>query len=223
MKSRKRMFAWILVLCLSLASCQQSAPAQPEEQIAPTDPPAGEQPAGEQAPALYFPEKNENNVDIGELMQFSGDVFAPSAVDLYERADLVIVGTVTAELSSESDVTLSEVLVDEVWKGNCAPGDDLTVREMGARYEDHDASLWKVPLLREGARVVLLLEQEQDGARGICGGCQGKCFIDGQGLAYPYSYYVDDSDLPGAAFAEFTHSMSPDILLPLLRGMLLTD
>ena len=161
---------------------------------------------------VYFPQKNPNS---GGMMANISSL-STSVREMYEKANTVIVATVVKDDEqwrsepSGLENALSDVVVEEVWKGDCSVGDTLTVHETGWRYDDHDISIGGEPILRKDMHVILFLTQDYDGIRGLCDAYPGKMFLNEQELAYPFSYYVEDDGTEFASFSDMTEPISLD-------------
>ena len=191
-------FALIASVALSASSCAQSGKVQSETDSA--EPKQTEsvtleqQNSGEKQEKLYFPEKNDKtNKALAEMIP---EQMSSSVAEMMQKSDIVIVARVIRDdeqwLSEPSKLenTRSVVTVEEVWKGNVSVGDSVSVYETGWRYEDHDYSIGGEPILRKDMHVILFLDEEHDGDRGVRGCYQGKIFLDENETAYPFSYYT---------------------------------
>ena len=207
-------FALIASVALSASSCAQSGKVQSETDSA--EPKQTEsvtleqQNSGEKQEKLYFPEKNDKtNKALAEMIP---EQMSSSVAEMMQKAELVIVARVVRDdeqwLSEPSGLqnTRSVVTVEEVWKGDAAVGDSVSVYETGWRYEDHDYSIGGEPILRKDMRVVLFLTGVYEGDRSVCGSYQGKIFLDENETAYPFMYYTPGQDGYGP-FTDMTEPM----------------
>lgn len=106
---------------------------------------------------------------------------------LADRADRIVIGRATSVVSRHeatewgdelivSDVTIA---VEEVLKGEAAPGGEIVLAGIwSGRIGDVAMASSDTPLFTEGERFVLFLETEPDGRLGIAGGDLGKVLID---------------------------------------------
>lgn len=210
MRVRTRLCSLLLVAAvgLTLASCGKSG--QPKET------------AGTPTPmtALYFPERNENNGTF--LAEMVPECMSGSVAEMFQKADTVIVASVLRDdeqwISEPSGLenACSTVAVEEVWKGNVAVGDEITVYETGWRYDDHDLSVGGEPILRKNMRVVLFLTAEANGERCVCGSYQGKLYLDESNTAHPYSCFASGQE-GYPSFSDVHAPMAMDDLKTLLN------
>ena len=216
-------FALIASVALSASSCAQSGKVQSETDSA--EPKQTEsvtleqQNSGEKQEKLYFPEKNDKtNKALAEMVP---EQMSSSVAEMMQKSDIVIVARVVRDdeqwLSEPSGLqnTRSVVTVEEVWKGDAAVGDSVSVYETGWRYEDHDYSIGGEPILRKDMHVILFLDEEHDGDRGVRGCYQGKIFLDENETAYPFSYYTVGQE----GYGPFTDMPQP-MALSELRNLL---
>ncbi len=217
-------FALIASVALSASSCAQSGKVQSETDSA--EPKQTEsvtleqQNSGEKQEKLYFPEKNDKtNKALAEMIP---EQMSSSVAEMMQKSDIVIVARVIRDdeqwLSEPSGLqnSRSVVTVEEVWKGDAAVGDSVSVYETGWRYEDHDYSIGGEPILRKDMRVVLFLTGVYEGDRSVCGSYQGKIFLDENETAYPFSYYTAGQDEGGGPFTDMTEPMALSELRNLL-------
>ena len=217
-------FALIASVALSASSCAQSGKVQSETDSA--EPKQTEsvtleqQNSGEKQEKLYFPEKNDKtNKALAEMVP---EQMSSSVAEMMQKSDIVIVARVIRDdeqwLSEPSGLqnSRSVVTVEEVWKGDAAVGDSVSVYETGWRYEDHDYSIGGEPILRKDMRVVLFLTGVYEGDRSVCGSYQGKIFLDENETAYPFSYYTAGQDEGGGPFTDMTEPMALSELRNLL-------
>mgnify|MGYP000933431940 FL=1 len=216
-------FALIASVALSASSCAQSGKVQSETDSA--EPKQTEsvtleqQNSGEKQEKLYFPEKNDKtNKALAEMIP---EQMSSSVAEMMQKSDIVIVARVIRDdeqwLSEPSGLqnSRSVVTVEEVWKGDAAVGDSVSVYETGWRYEDHDYSIGGEPILRKDMRVVLFLTGVYEGDRSVCGSYQGKIFLDENETAYPFSYYTVGQE----GYGPFTDMPQP-MALSELRNLL---
>ena len=216
-------FALIASVALSASSCAQSGKVQSETDSA--EPKQTEsvtleqQNSGEKQEKLYFPEKNDKtNKALAEMIP---EQMSSSVAEMMQKSDIVIVARVIRDdeqwLSEPSGLqnSRSVVTVEEVWKGDAAVGDSVSVYETGWRYEDHDYSIGGEPILRKDMHVILFLDEEHDGDRGVRGCYQGKIFLDENETAYPFSYYTVGQE----GYGPFTDMPQP-MALSELRNLL---
>ena len=144
-----------------------------------------------------------------------------SVAEMMQKSDIVIVARVIRDdeqwLSEPSKLenTRSVVTVEEVWKGDAAVGDSVSVYETGWRYDGYDFSIGGEPILRKDMHVILFLDEEHDGDRGVRGCYQGKIFLDENETAYPFSYYTVGQE----GYGPFTDMPQP-MALSELRNLL---
>ena len=216
-------FALIASVALSASSCSQSGnttdkteSAEPKQTLT-----AGNelQNSESEQKKLYFPGKNDKtNKSLAEMIP---ERMSSSVAEMMQKAELVIVARVVRDdeqwLSEPSGLqnTRSVVTVEEVWKGDAAVGDSVSVYETGWRYEDHDYSIGGEPILRKDMRVVLFLTGVYEGDRSVCGSYQGKIFLDENETAYPFSYYTVGQE----GYGPFTDMPQP-MALSELRNLL---
>ena len=216
-------FALIASVALSASSCAQSGKVQSETDSA--EPKQTEsvtleqQNSGEKQEKLYFPEKNDKtNKALAEMIP---EQMSSSVAEMMQKSDIVIVARVVRDdeqwLSEPSKLenTRSVVTVEEVWKGNVSVGDSVSIYETGWRYDGYDFSIGGEPILRKDMRVVLFLDEEHDGDRGVRGCYQGKIFLDENETAYPFSYYTVGQE----GYGPFTDMPQP-MALSELRNLL---
>ena len=207
-------FALIASVALSASSCAQSGKVQSETDSA--EPKQTEavtleqQNSGEKQEKLYFPEKNDKtNKALAEMIP---EQMSSSVAEMMQKSDIVIVARVIRDdeqwLSEPSKLenTRSVVTVEEVWKGNVSVGDSVSIYETGWRYDGYDFSIGGEPILRKDMHVILFLDEEHDGDRGIRGCYQGKIFLDENETAYPFSYYTVGQEGYGP-FTDMTEPM----------------
>ena len=207
-------FALIASVALSASSCSQSGKVQNETDSA--EPKQTEsvtleqQNSGEKQEKLYFPEKNDKtNKALAEMIP---EQMSSSVAEMMQKSDIVIVARVIRDdeqwLSEPSKLenTRSVVTVEEVWKGNVSVGDSVSIYETGWRYDGYDFSIGGEPILRKDMHVILFLDEEHDGDRGIRGCYQGKIFLDENETAYPFSYYTVGQEGYGP-FTDMTEPM----------------
>ncbi len=194
----------VVLVCYGQAEDTRSSQEADRQEPALTETNAPE----EEKNTVYFPQKNPNS---GGIIACFGSL-STSVREMYEKAHTVIVATVVKDDAQwyDTQVAQSEVVVEEVWKGDCSVGDTLIVNETGLRFDDHDASIGGEPILRKDMHVILFLTQDYDGIRGICDAYQGKMFLNEQELAYPFSYYVEDDGTEFASFSDMTEPISLD-------------
>ena len=209
----KKPFAIItmLLLVLSVAGCaEKPAPIPPAPEREQADGVADDA-AKEQN--VVFPDANTENKSMSATMRST--VIPTDLQDMEDKASNVVLCTVTDDSESEtfeSGLVLSYagVTVEKVIKGALSEGDVLNITETGTRFEDHDASIDGVPLLRKGMRVVLFLhDKTEQGRYGIVANYYGKLFVDGDGLVYPPSYF----SARAGTISGFTEPMPLDKLL----------
>ena len=193
----KKLFGLLAVLCA--ASCIFGCASQ-SDPTAETDPTTGS--AGTEA-TVAFPSKNN---EAGYLASLEEGVLSASVKEMTEKAQDVVIANVVDERQWVSEPSglenaESDIVIEQVLKGNLSAGDRLTIHETGWRDEDHDTSIGGEPLLGNGMRAVLFLSDE--GAIMAC--YQGKIFIDNDGTAYPYTYFTGES----GEFIPFTDMQSP--------------
>lgn len=147
--------------------------------------------------SLYFPQNKNNGNYIADIdLQYLSD----TVTEMMEKSDAVIIARVTRDdeqwqsQPSGLENARSVVVAEEVLKGSIAVGDNVTIHETGWRYEDHDLSIAGEPLLRKDMRVILFLNEEAEGVRGIYGCYQGKIFLDENETAYPFTYFTGAKD-----------------------------
>ena len=216
-------FALIASVALSASSCSQSGKVQNETDSA--EPKQTEsvtleqQNSGEKQEKLYFPEKNDKtNKALAEMIP---EQMSSSVAEMMQKSDIVIVARVIRDdeqwLSEPSKLenTRSVVTVEEVWKGNVSVGDSVSIYETGWRYDGHDFSIGGEPILRKDMHVILFLDEEHDGDRGVRGCYQGKIFLDENETAYPFSYYTVGQE----GYGPFTDMPQP-MALSELRNLL---
>ena len=216
-------FALIASVALSASSCAQSGKVQSETDSA--EPKQTEsvtleqQNSGEKQEKLYFPEKNDKtNKALAEMIP---EQMSSSVAEMMQKSDIVIVARVIRDdeqwLSEPSKLenTRSVVTVEEVWKGDAAVGDSVSVYETGWRYDGYDFSIGGEPILRKDMHVILFLDEEHDGDRGVRGCYQGKIFLDENETAYPFSYYTVGQE----GYGPFTDMPQP-MALSELRNLL---
>ena len=217
-------FALIASVALSASSCAQSGKVQSETDSAEpkqTEAALREQQASSRSKQekLYFPEKNEKTAMA--LAEMVPEQMSSSVAEMMQKSDIVIVARVIRDdeqwLSEPSGLqnSRSVVTVEEVWKGDAAVGDSVSVYETGWRYEDHDYSIGGEPILRKDMRVVLFLTGVYEGDRSVCGCYQGKIFLDENETAYPFSYYTVGQE----GYGPFTDMPQP-MALSELRNLL---
>ena len=207
-------FALIASVALSASSCSQSGKVQNETDSA--EPKQTEsvtleqQNSGEKQEKLYFPEKNDKtNKALAEMIP---EQMSSSVAEMMQKSDIVIVARVIRDdeqwLSEPSKLenTRSVVTVEEVWKGNVSVGDSVSIYETGWRYDGYDFSIGGEPILRKDMHVILFLDEEHDGDRGVRGCYQGKIFLDENETAYPFSYYTVGQEGYGP-FTDMTEPM----------------
>lgn len=207
-------FALIASVALSASSCAQSGKVQSETDSA--EPKQTEsvtleqQNSGEKQEKLYFPEKNDKtNKALAEMIP---EQMSSSVAEMMQKSDIVIVARVIRDdeqwLSEPSKLenTRSVVTVEEVWKGNVSVGDSVSIYETGWRYDGYDFSIGGEPILRKDMHVILFLDEEHDGDRGVRGCYQGKIFLDENETAYPFMYYTPGQDGYGP-FTDMTEPM----------------
>ena len=215
-------FALIASVALSASSCAQSGKVQSETDSAEpkqTDSVTLEQQnSGEKQEKLYFPEKNDKtNKALAEMIP---EQMSSSVAEMMQKSDIVIVARVIRDdeqwLSEPSKLenTRSVVTVEEVWKGNVSVGDSVSIYETGWRYDGYDFSIGE-PILRKDMHVILFLDEEHDGDRGVRGCYQGKIFLDENETAYPFSYYTVGQE----GYGPFTDMPQP-MALSELRNLL---
>lgn len=217
-------FALIASVALSASSCAQSGKVQSETDSAEpkqTEAALREQQASSQSKQekLYFPEKNDKtNKALAEMIP---EQMSSSVAEMMQKSDIVIVARVIRDdeqwLSEPSKLenTRSVVTVEEVWKGNVSVGDSVSIYETGWRYDGHDFSIGGEPILRKDMHVILFLDEEHDGDRGVRGCYQGKIFLDENETAYPFSYYTVGQE----GYGPFTDMPQP-MALSELRNLL---
>lgn len=216
-------FALIASVALSASSCAQSGKVQSETDSA--EPKQTEsvtleqQNSGEKQEKLYFPEKNDKtNKALAEMIP---EQMSSSVAEMMQKSDIVIVARVIRDdeqwLSEPSKLenTRSVVTVEEVWKGNVSVGDSVSIYETGWRYDGYDFSIGGEPILRKDMHVILFLDEEHDGDRGVRGCYQGKIFLDENETAYPFSYYTVGQE----GYGPFTDMTEP-MALSELRNLL---
>ena len=216
-------FALIASVALSASSCAQSGKVQSETDSA--EPKQTEsvtleqQNSGEKQEKLYFPEKNDKtNKALAEMIP---EQMSSSVAEMMQKSDIVIVARVIRDdeqgLSEPSKLenTRSVVTVEEVWKGNVSVGDSVSIYETGWRYDGYDFSIGGEPILRKDMHVILFLDEEHDGDRGVRGCYQGKIFLDENETAYPFSYYTVGQE----GYGPFTDMPQP-MALSELRNLL---
>ena len=216
-------FALIASVALSASSCAQSGKVQSETDSA--EPKQTEsvtleqQNSGEKQEKLYFPEKNDKtNKALAEMIP---EQMSSSVAEMMQKSDIVIVARVIRDdeqwLSEPSKLenTRSVVTVEEVWKGNVSVGDSVSIYETGGRYDGYDFSIGGEPILRKDMHVILFLDEEHDGDRGVRGCYQGKIFLDENETAYPFSYYTVGQE----GYGPFTDMPQP-MALSELRNLL---
>ena len=216
-------FALIASVALSASSCAQSGKVQSETDSA--EPKQTEsvtleqQNSGEKQEKLYFTEKNDkNNKALAEMIP---EQMSSSVAEMMQKSDIVIVARVIRDdeqwLSEPSKLenTRSVVTVEEVWKGNVSVGDSVSIYETGWRYDGYDFSIGGEPILRKDMHVILFLDEEHDGDRGVRGCYQGKIFLDENETAYPFSYYTVGQE----GYGPFTDMPQP-MALSELRNLL---
>ena len=170
-------FALIASVALSASSRAQSGKVQSETDSA--EPKQTEsvtleqQNSGEKQEKLYFPEKNDKtNKALAEMIP---EQMSSSVAEMMQKSDIVIVARVIRDdeqwLSEPSKLenTRSVVTVEEVWKGNVSVGDSVSIYETGWRYDGYDFSIGGEPILRKDMHVILFLDEEHDGDRGVRG------------------------------------------------------
>lgn len=207
-------FALIASVALSASSRAQSGKVQSETDSA--EPKQTEsvtleqQNSGEKQEKLYFPEKNDKtNKALAEMIP---EQMSSSVAEMMQKSDIVIVARVIRDdeqwLSEPSKLenTRSVVTVEEVWKGNVSVGDSVSIYETGWRYDGYDFSIGGEPILRKDMHVILFLDEEHDGDRGVRGCYQGKIFLDENETAYPFMYYTPGQDGYGP-FTDMTEPM----------------
>ena len=216
-------FALIASVALSASSCAQSGKVQSETDSA--EPKQTEsvtleqQNSGEKQEKLYFPEKNDKTNKA--LAEMSPEQMSSSGAEMMQKSDIVIVARVIRDdeqwLSEPSKLenTRSVVTVEEVWKGNVSVGDSVSIYETGWRYDGYDFSIGGEPILRKDMHVILFLDEEHDGDRGVRGCYQGKIFLDENETAYPFSYYTVGQE----GYGPFTDMPQP-MALSELRNLL---
>ena len=216
-------FALIASVALSASSRAQSGKVQSETDSA--EPKQTEsvtleqQNSGEKQEKLYFPEKNDKtNKALAEMIP---EQMSSSVAEMMQKSDIVIVARVIRDdeqwLSEPSKLenTRSVVTVEEVWKGNVSVGDSVSIYETGWRYDGYDFSIGGEPILRKDMHVILFLDEEHDGDRGVRGCYQGKIFLDENETAYPFSYYTVGPE----GYGPFTDMPQP-MALSELRNLL---
>ena len=216
-------FALIASVALSASSRAQSGKVQSETDSA--EPKQTEsvtleqQNSGEKQEKLYFPEKNDKtNKALAEMIP---EQMSSSVAEMMQKSDIVIVARVIRDdeqwLSEPSkfENTRSVVTVEEVWKGNVSVGDSVSIYETGWRYDGYDFSIGGEPILRKDMHVILFLDEEHDGDRGVRGCYQGKIFLDENETAYPFSYYTVGQE----GYGPFTDMPQP-MALSELRNLL---
>ena len=216
-------FALIASVALSASSCAQSGKVQSETDSA--EPKQTEsvtleqQNSGEKQEKLYFPEKNDKtNKALAEMIP---EQMSSSVAEMMQKSDIVIVARVIRDdeqwLSEPSKLenTRSVVTVEEVWKGNVSVGDSVSIYETGWRYDGYDFSIGGELILRKDMHVILFLDEEHDGDRGVRGCYQGKIFLDENETAYPFSYYTVGQE----GYGPFTDMPQP-MALSELRNLL---
>ena len=216
-------FALIASVALSASSCAQSGKVQSETDSA--EPKQTEsvtleqQNSGEKQEKLYFPEKNDKtNKALAEMIP---EQMSSSVAETMQKSDIVIVDRIIRDdeqwLSEPSKLenTRSVVTVEEVWKGNVSVGDSVSIYETGWRYDGYDFSIGGEPILRKDMHVILFLDEEHDGDRGVRGCYQGKIFLDENETAYPFSYYTVGQE----GYGPFTDMPQP-MALSELRNLL---
>lgn len=216
-------FALVASVALSASSCAQSGKVQSETDSA--EPKQTEsvtleqQNSGEKQEKLYFPEKNDKtNKALAEMIP---EQMSSSVAEMMQNSDIVIVARVIRDdeqwLSEPSKLenTRSVVTVEEVWKGNVSVGDSVSIYETGWRYDGYDFSIGGEPILRKDMHVILFLDEEHDGDRGVRGCYQGKIFLDENETAYPFSYYTVGQE----GYGPFTDMPQP-MALSELRNLL---
>jgi len=216
-------FALVASVALSASSCSQSGKvpnetdsAEPKQTESVT---LEQQNSGEKQEKLYFPEKNDKtNKALAEMIP---EQMSSSVAEMMQKSDIVIVARVIRDdeqwLSEPSKLenTRSVVTVEEVWKGDAAVGDSVSVYETGWRYDGYDFSIGGEPILRKDMHVILFLDEEHDGDRGVRGCYQGKIFLDENETAYPFSYYTVGQE----GYGPFTDMPQP-MALSELRNLL---
>ena len=216
-------FALIASVALSASSRAQSGKVQSETDSAEpkqTESVTLEQlNSGEKQEKLYFPEKNDKtNKALAEMIP---EQMSSSVAEMMQKSDIVIVARVIRDdeqwLSEPSKLenTRSVVTVEEVWKGNVSVGDSVSIYETGWRYDGYDFSIGGEPILRKDMHVILFLDEEHDGDRGVRGCYQGKIFLDENETAYPFSYYTVGQE----GYGPFTDMPQP-MALSELRNLL---
>ena len=216
-------FALIASVALSASSRAQSGKVQSETDSA--EPKQTEsvtleqQNSGEKQEKLYFPEKNDKtNKALAEMIP---EQMSSSVAEMMQKSDIVIVARVIRDdeqwLSEPSKLenTRSVVTVEEVWKGNVSVGDSVSIYETGWRYDGYDFSIGGEPILRKDMHVILFLDEEHGGDRGVRGCYQGKIFLDENETAYPFSYYTVGQE----GYGPFTDMPQP-MALSELRNLL---
>ena len=216
-------FALIASVALSASSRAQSGKVQSETDSA--EPKQTEsvtleqQNSGEKQEKLYFPEKNDKtNKALAEMIP---EQMSSSVAEMMQKSDIFIVARVIRDdeqwLSEPSKLenTRSVVTVEEVWKGNVSVGDSVSIYETGWRYDGYDFSIGGEPILRKDMHVILFLDEEHDGDRGVRGCYQGKIFLDENETAYPFSYYTVGQE----GYGPFTDMPQP-MALSELRNLL---
>ncbi len=216
-------FALIASVALSASSCAQSGKVQSETDSAELKQTESvtleQQNSGEKQEKLYFPEKNDKtNKALAEMVP---EQMSSSVAEMMRKSDIVIVARVIRDdeqwLSEPSKLenTRSVVTVEEVWKGNVSVGDSVSIYETGWRYDGYDFSIGGEPILRKDMHVILFLDEEHDGDRGVRGCYQGKIFLDENETAYPFSYYTVGQE----GYGPFTDMPQP-MALSELRNLL---
>ena len=217
-------FALIASVALSASSCSQSGnttdkteSAEPKQTLT-----AGNelQNSESEQKKLYFPGKNDKtNKSLAEMIP---ERMSSSVAEMMQKSDIVIVARVIRDdeqwLSEPSKLenTRSVVTVEEVWKGNVSVGDSVSIYETGWRYDGYDFSIGGEPILRKDMHVILFLDEEHDGDRGVRGCYQGKIFLDENETAYPFSYYTAGQDEGGGPFTDMPQPMALSELRNLL-------
>ena len=149
--------------------------------------------------SVYMPSSSANATFSGTMT-----LLGTTLEELYDEADIVIIGTVTEHDRREYgsygvNTCRAKIRVLSAYKGNAAAGDKLTVREIGKREENgEEYSLDGVPLLHEDMCVLLFLRagtQSEDGAvvHSICGEYQGKFIFDTNGVLHESAEFGADS------------------------------
>jgi len=95
---------------------------------------------------------------------FASTVILPTEDDMIDASDVVAVAKVTSITSYDTDVgirTLVDFAVSEVLKGTPPPG--LAVRELGGKVGENVFWIPGSPTYRVGERVMVFLDQREDG------------------------------------------------------------